>query len=61
MQARFRSSDILWRHQNPDGGWGQRIGDESDAYATGLSLIVLANTDNDYKKGCSAKLVGENR
>ncbi len=51
MQARFRSSDTLWRLQNPDGGWGQRIGDESDAYATGLSLIVLANTDNDYKNG----------
>jgi N-acyl-D-amino-acid deacylase len=51
MQARFRSSDTLWRLQNPDGGWGQRIGDDSDAYATGLSLIVLANTDNDYKNG----------
>jgi N-acyl-D-amino-acid deacylase len=51
MQTRFRSSETLWRLQNPDGGWGQRIGDESDAYATGLSMILLANTDNDYKNG----------
>ena len=50
-QSGLRSSETVWRLQNPDGGWGQRIGDESDAYATGLSLIVLANTDNDYKVG----------
>jgi N-acyl-D-amino-acid deacylase len=50
-QSNVRSSDALWRLQNSDGGWGQRLGDESDAYATGLSLIVLANSDNDYKVG----------
>jgi N-acyl-D-amino-acid deacylase len=57
-QASFRSSDALWRLQNPDGGWGQRFGDDSDAYATGLSLIVLANTDNDYQVG---RVFGQHR
>jgi N-acyl-D-amino-acid deacylase len=57
-QASFRSSDSLWRLQNPDGGWGQRFGDDSDAYATGLSLIVLANTDNDYEVG---RVFGQDR
>ncbi len=57
-QSGLRSSETLWRLQNPDGGWGQRIGDESDAYATGLSLIVLANTDNDYK---NSRVFGQER
>ena len=33
--------DTLRRQQNPDGGWGQLDGLNSDAYATGMVLVAL--------------------
>jgi N-acyl-D-amino-acid deacylase len=48
---RVRTEEALWMRQNADGGWGQRLGDESDAYATALSIVVLVNATNDYYKG----------
>ncbi len=41
-QHRFRKS--LLAEQNADGGWGQDSGRESDAYSTGVSLILLQET-----------------
>lgn len=39
---RFRK--LLLSKQNADGGWGQESGRESDAYSTGVSLILLQET-----------------
>lgn len=41
-RTRFRKS--LLALQNAEGGWGQERGRESDAYSTGLSLILLQET-----------------
>jgi len=41
-QRRFR--DELLRHQRADGGWGWRIGEASDALATGQALYALRVT-----------------
>jgi len=44
---RFRKG--LLERQNADGGWGQELGRESDAYSTGMSLILLQEA-NMYDK-----------
>jgi hypothetical protein len=49
----------LRRTQRPDGGWAQRAGMESDAYATGTALVALhraaglATSDPAYRRGLS--------
>jgi N-acyl-D-amino-acid deacylase len=37
--------------QNADGGWGQELGRESDAYSTGVSLILLQESAEYDKFG----------
>jgi len=50
-------AEVLTREQNPDGGWAQLRGMNSDAYATGLVLVALHQTgelratDAAYKHG----------
>lgn len=41
--ALSRAADFLHRSQNPDGGFGHRIGDPSDPISTGFSLAALAH------------------
>src|SRR5262249_10167341 len=49
----------LRKRQRPDGGWAQRDGMESDAYATGSALVALhragglATDDPVYRRGLS--------
>jgi N-acyl-D-amino-acid deacylase len=51
------AADLLRREQNPDGGWSQLRGMNSDAYATGLVLVALHQTtgtpvaDRVYTRG----------
>lgn len=35
--------------QNSDGGWGYEPGRQSDAYSTATSLLILAQTERQYK------------
>jgi prenyltransferase beta subunit len=42
--GRTRRAGELMALQNPDGGWGWRVEDESDALATGEALYALAST-----------------
>ena len=66
---RFRRS--LLGLQNADGGWGQELGRESDAYSTGVSLILLQETaEYDkfgafnaswYQRGIEYLIVTQNR
>jgi hypothetical protein len=52
-----RAADALKREQNPDGGWTQLRGMNSDAYMTGLVLVALHEAaglpvnDPVYKRG----------
>jgi squalene cyclase len=51
------AADELRKEQNPDGGWSQIRGLNSDAYATGLVLVALHEavglsvTDSAYRRG----------
>jgi len=66
---RFRQS--LLALQNSEGGWGQERGRESDAYSTGLSLILLQETamydklgvfnDSWYQRGIKYLIETQNR
>ncbi|MEM9589029.1 MAG: prenyltransferase/squalene oxidase repeat-containing protein, partial [Planctomycetota bacterium] len=42
--AMSRRVKDLTDHQNQDGGWGWRVGQPSDALATGMALYALAQT-----------------
>jgi hypothetical protein len=52
-----KAADLLLNAQNPDGGWSQLRGLNSDAYATGLVLVALHEagglriTDGAYRRG----------
>lgn len=52
-----KATQELAQQQKADGGWAQREGMESDAYATGTALVALAEvggwkaTDPAYQKG----------
>lgn len=46
-----RQRERLLAEQNPDGGWGQSSERESDAYATAMSLLLWAQTSDEYKFG----------
>ena len=52
-----RLADAILNHQQPDGGWRQREGLATDAYATGESLYALAiagglaTSSQAYRKG----------
>jgi hypothetical protein len=52
-----RASRELLESQRPDGGWAQREGMDSDAYATGTVLVALhragglATGDSAYRRG----------
>ncbi len=52
-----RAAEELIRSQRPDGGWAQREGMDSDAYATGTALVALheagglATADPVYRRG----------
>ena len=41
VEAIQEDSSALLKTQNPDGGWSQLDGKESDAYATGSALVAL--------------------
>ncbi len=45
-----RRKDRLLRNQNEDGGWGQTADMPSDPYATGQTLLILAQVEYRDKK-----------
>jgi hypothetical protein len=47
--------------QNSDGGWGQGAGLESEAYSTGMSLIVLGEVYSERDVGMTSGGVGSQR
>lgn len=44
--AVLRSMRAVTDTQNPDGGWGQQLGEPSDAISTAYALICLCHQDN---------------
>jgi hypothetical protein len=46
-----RQRERLLAEQNLDGGWGQSSERDSDAYSTAMSLLLWAQTSDDYKFG----------
>lgn len=49
----------LWNAQNPDGGWGQTFGEDSDSYATGLSLNAILDDSGTTDAGKSDSSITE--
>jgi hypothetical protein len=57
IEAIREFSSVIVKTQNPDGGWSQLDGKESDAYATGSALVALHQAgglsvdDPAYRRG----------